>query len=92
MHVERLFEVQALPTVWQMTSTIAARVRTGLGLTDVLRAVFPCGSITGAPEARAMEWIRALEDGPRSIYCGSAGVVRLGRRRHLQRAHPHGDG
>jgi para-aminobenzoate synthetase/4-amino-4-deoxychorismate lyase len=78
VRVERLFELQALPTVWQMTSSIAAQTRPGLGLADVFRALFPCGSVTGAPKASAMRWIRELEDGPRGVYCGAAGVLRPG--------------
>jgi para-aminobenzoate synthetase/4-amino-4-deoxychorismate lyase len=78
VHVEKLFQLEALPTVWQMTSTIAARTRPEIGLTEVFRALFPCGSITGAPKASAMRWIRVLEDGPRGVYCGAAGVVRPG--------------
>jgi len=78
VQVERLFELQALPTVWQMTSTLVARTRSGLGLVDVFGALFPCGSVTGAPKAGAMQWIRGLEDRPRGIYCGAAGVLRPG--------------
>lgn len=80
VQVSRLFEVQALPTVWQMTSTITATTRTGVGLPEVFGALFPCGSVTGAPKARAMHWIKALESGPRGVYCGAVGVVRPGGR------------
>jgi para-aminobenzoate synthetase/4-amino-4-deoxychorismate lyase len=78
VQVPKLFELQALPTVWQMTSTVTARTRPGTGLSDVFGALFPCGSVTGAPKVRAMHWIRELEDGPRGIYCGAAGVLRPG--------------
>lgn len=78
VQVPRLFDVEAWPTVWQMTSTVTARTRTGCGLADVFAALFPCGSVTGAPKVRAMQWIRALEDGPRGVYCGALGVVRPG--------------
>ncbi len=78
VQVPSLFELQALPTVWQMTSTITARTRPGVGLADLFRALFPCGSVTGAPKARAMHWIRELEAGPRGIYCGAVGLVRPG--------------
>jgi para-aminobenzoate synthetase/4-amino-4-deoxychorismate lyase len=78
VQVSRLFEVQALPTVWQMTSTITATTRAGVGLPEVFGALFPCGSVTGAPKARAMHWIKALETGPRGVYCGAVGVVRPG--------------
>ena len=78
VQVTRLFEVQALPTVWQMTSTITATTRAEVGLPEVFGALFPCGSVTGAPKARAMHWIKALESGPRGVYCGAVGVVRPG--------------
>jgi para-aminobenzoate synthetase / 4-amino-4-deoxychorismate lyase len=76
VQVPRLFHTQALPTVWQMTSDVIARVRHGVGLVDIFRALFPCGSVTGAPKLRAMHWIRQLEAGPRGVYCGAVGVVR----------------
>ncbi|ROZ78226.1 chorismate-binding protein [Ramlibacter sp. WS9] len=78
VRVPRLFEAQALPTVWQMTSTVTATTRPRTGLAEVFGALFPCGSVTGAPKGRAMHWIRELEDGPRGIYCGAAGVLRPG--------------
>ncbi|MDQ7743111.1 chorismate-binding protein [Hydrogenophaga pseudoflava] len=78
VRVDRLLEVEAWPTVWQMTSTITARVRPGTTLTEVLTALFPCGSVTGAPKRRAMHHITALEDAPRGFYCGALGVVRPG--------------
>lgn len=72
VRVERLFEVEAYPTVWQMTSTISAEP-VDADLQTVFRALFPCGSITGAPKIRAMEIIHALEGGPRGLYCGALG-------------------
>lgn len=74
--VPRLFHTEALPTVWQMTSDVVAHTRQGVGLVDIFRALFPCGSVTGAPKLRAMHWIRQLEAGPRGVYCGAVGVVR----------------
>ena len=76
VRVPELFHTQALPTVWQMTSDVQARTRTGLRLPDVFAALFPCGSVTGAPKVRAMHLIRELERQPRGIYCGAIGVVR----------------
>ncbi|HRL54588.1 MAG TPA: aminodeoxychorismate synthase component I [Acidovorax temperans] len=76
VRVPELFHTQALPTVWQMTSDVQARTRTGLRLPDVFAALFPCGSVTGAPKVRAMQLIRELERQPRGIYCGAIGVVR----------------
>ncbi|PIF29569.1 para-aminobenzoate synthetase/4-amino-4-deoxychorismate lyase [Acidovorax sp. 56] len=76
VRVPALFATQALPTVWQMTSDVVARTRPGTTLADVFAALFPCGSVTGAPKVRAMQMIRALEAGPRGVYCGAVGVVR----------------
>jgi para-aminobenzoate synthetase component 1/para-aminobenzoate synthetase/4-amino-4-deoxychorismate lyase len=78
VRVPRLFHAEPLPTVWQMTSDVEARTRAGVGLSDVFGALFPCGSITGAPKRQAMRLIRELEAGPRGIYCGALGVVRPG--------------
>lgn len=78
VRVPSLFDLQALPTVWQMTSTIEAQVRPGLRLSDVFAALFPCGSVTGAPKRAAMACIRELEDGPRGVYCGAVGLLRPG--------------
>ncbi|MDR6521942.1 aminodeoxychorismate synthase component I [Variovorax atrisoli] len=78
VQVPRLFHTEALPTVWQMTSDVEARVREGTTLADVFAALFPCGSITGAPKVSAMRMIRELEPGPRGVYCGAVGVVRPG--------------
>jgi len=76
--VPALFQVQSLPTVHQMVSDVTARTRHGTTLADVFTALFPCGSITGAPKVRAMQMIHALEHHPRGVYCGSIGVVRPG--------------
>ncbi|MCW7538172.1 aminodeoxychorismate synthase component I [Aquabacterium sp. A7-Y] len=78
VRVPRLFHTEAWPTVWQMTSDVEARTRAGVGLSEVFRALFPCGSVTGAPKLRAMHWIRALEDEPRGVYCGAVGVLSPG--------------
>ncbi|QID17980.1 aminodeoxychorismate synthase component I [Nitrogeniibacter mangrovi] len=77
--VTRLFEAERYRTVWQMTSTIVAHSAPA-PLYDIFRALFPCGSITGAPKVRAMEIIRELERAPRGIYCGALGWIA-----------PHGD-
>lgn len=76
VQVPALLQTQALPAVWQMTSDVQARTRPGIGLSAIFGALFPCGSITGAPKVRAMQAIHALESGPRGIYCGAIGVVR----------------
>ncbi|MBI3677188.1 MAG: aminodeoxychorismate synthase component I [Proteobacteria bacterium] len=71
--VENLFCVETYPTLHTMTSTVRALVRPGVGVADILRALFPCGSVTGAPKIRAMEVIRELEASPRGAYCGAIG-------------------
>lgn len=78
VQVPRLFHLEALPSVWQMTSDVTATTRPGTTLADVFTALFPCGSVTGAPKVRAMQLIHALEPGPRGVYCGAVGVVRPG--------------
>ncbi len=78
--VPSLFDVQALPTVWQMTSTVTAQSRAGLKLSDVFRALFPCGSVTGAPKRQAMHHIARLERSARGVYCGAVGMMAPGGR------------
>jgi aminodeoxychorismate synthase component I len=73
--VPALFRVETYPTIHQMISIVEGRVRDGLGPVDVLRALFPCGSITGAPKLRAMEVIREVERFGRALYTGSIGHV-----------------
>jgi para-aminobenzoate synthetase/4-amino-4-deoxychorismate lyase len=73
--VPGLFVLERYPTVWQLTSEITARTRADVGLVDVFRALFPCGSVTGAPKRASMQLIRDLEPGPRGIYCGAIGLV-----------------
>lgn len=81
VEVPRLFHVEPLPSVWQMTSDVQALTRPGTRLSDVFTALFPCGSVTGAPKRQAMRLIRELEPQPRGIYCGAVGVVRPGKTR-----------
>ena len=76
VRVPRLFHTERLPTVWQMTSDVVARTRAGTRLQDVFAALFPCGSVTGAPKVEAMRAIHDLEAGPRGVYCGALGLVR----------------
>lgn len=73
VRVEELFAVERLPRLWQMTSTITAELRSDVGFEAVFRALFPCGSITGAPKVRATQLIGELEDGPRGVYTGAIG-------------------
>jgi para-aminobenzoate synthetase/4-amino-4-deoxychorismate lyase len=70
-----LCEVERYPTVWQMVSTVRGELRDGSGLTDIFRAVFPAGSITGAPKTSSMRLIAALETTPRGVYCGAIGFA-----------------
>jgi para-aminobenzoate synthetase/4-amino-4-deoxychorismate lyase len=72
---EALFEVETYPTVHQMTSSITARLRPDTSLVAIFKALFPCGSVTGAPKRRSMEIISGLEQQPRGIYCGAIGYL-----------------
>lgn len=78
VQVPDLFAVQSLATVFQMTSTVTAERRPEVGLAALLRALFPCGSITGAPKHKTMDWIADLEVAPRGLYCGSIGWLAPG--------------
>ena len=74
--VERMFDLETYPSVHQLTSTITAQLRDDVSLVDVFAAMFPCGSITGAPKIAAMQQIAALEQSPRGPYCGTIGILR----------------
>jgi para-aminobenzoate synthetase/4-amino-4-deoxychorismate lyase len=76
--VPRLFEVERYETVHQLTSTIRARTRPGTRLSDLFGALFPSGSITGAPKIRTSRLIAELEDSPRGVYTGAVGFVSPG--------------
>ncbi len=71
--VPALFSVEPYGTVWQMTSTVHAALRPGTSFAGILRALFPCGSITGAPKHRTMQLIDELESTPRGLYTGAIG-------------------
>lgn len=71
--VRDLFAVETYPTLHTMVSTVTAQLRRDASLTEIVRAIFPCGSITGAPKIRAMEIICELESSPRGPYCGAIG-------------------
>ncbi|MFN4158671.1 MAG: aminodeoxychorismate synthase component I [Gemmobacter sp.] len=71
--VPELYAVEAFPTVHQMSSTVTGRLLGRPGLAGLMAALFPCGSVTGAPKIRAMEIIRAVEPHPRGAYCGAIG-------------------
>ena len=73
VRVPRLFHVETYATVHQMISTVTGQLVPGTVLAAILRALFPCGSITGAPKIRAMQIIAELEGAPRGVYCGAIG-------------------
>jgi para-aminobenzoate synthetase component 1 len=75
VRVPKLFDIEAYATVFQMTSTVQGQLAPAMGLPQILRALFPCGSITGAPKIRAMEIIAEQEQTARGIYCGAIGWV-----------------
>ena len=78
VRVPSLFAVERHPTVLQMTSTIEAELEPGTTLRDIFTALFPCGSITGAPKVAAMQKIAELEPSARGVYCGAIGHVAPG--------------
>jgi para-aminobenzoate synthetase/4-amino-4-deoxychorismate lyase len=75
VNVQKLFEIEHYPTVHQMTSTITAKISNNIQLVDIFKALFPCGSITGAPKISTMEIIADLETTPRHVYCGAIGFI-----------------
>lgn len=75
LEVPKLFAIETYPTVHQMVSHVRAKLVPGTPLRDIFAALFPCGSITGAPKMRAMEILHDLEAGPRDAYCGAIGVI-----------------
>jgi para-aminobenzoate synthetase / 4-amino-4-deoxychorismate lyase len=70
-----MFEAERYETVWQLTSTIRAELEPETSLVDVFGALFPSGSVTGAPKVSTMGLIRELEDAPRGVYCGAVGLL-----------------
>jgi para-aminobenzoate synthetase/4-amino-4-deoxychorismate lyase len=78
VHVTSLFDLERFETVWQMTSTVESTLCEGTTLIDLMRALFPCGSITGAPKIRTMQIIRELERFPRGAYTGTIGFLKPG--------------
>lgn len=76
--VPALWSVERYPTVWQLTSTVVSQLKAGVRLPDIFAALFPCGSVTGAPKVRTMAIIAELERAPRGIYTGCLGYVSPG--------------
>ena len=78
VRVSSLFDLERFETVWQMTSTVEATLRDHTSLVDLMTALFPCGSVTGAPKIRTMQIIRELERFPRGAYTGAIGFLKPG--------------
>ena len=78
VRVSSLFDLERFETVWQMTSTVEATLNEGTSLVDLMTALFPCGSVTGAPKIRTMQIIRELERFPRGAYTGTIGFLKPG--------------
>ena len=74
--VPALLSLERYETVWQLTSTVQGEVAPSVRLVQLFDALFPCGSITGAPKVSAMEHIKRMEPWPRGIYCGAIGLIR----------------
>ncbi|NNL35449.1 MAG: aminodeoxychorismate synthase, component I, partial [Silicimonas sp.] len=73
--VSDMFRVETFRSLHQMTSGVSARLRPDVDLPGLIRSIFPCGSVTGAPKIRAMEIIRELETEPRGVYTGAVGMI-----------------
>lgn len=73
--VDKLFEVETHKTLHQMTSEISAKLLPDINFYNIFEAIFPCGSVTGAPKIRTMEIIDKLETGKREVYCGAIGLI-----------------
>ncbi|HTM16188.1 MAG TPA: aminodeoxychorismate synthase component I [Terracidiphilus sp.] len=77
VNVEKLFEVEHYPSLWQMTSRISGDLLSSIGYKEIFRALFPCGSVTGAPKIRAMQLIAQIEEESRGVYTGAIGYFSL---------------
>ncbi|MGK9202330.1 MULTISPECIES: aminodeoxychorismate synthase component I [Sinorhizobium] len=75
LDVPKLFDIETYPTVHQMVSHVRAKLLPEIGIADIFAALFPCGSVTGAPKIRAMEILHDLEPGARDAYCGAIGYI-----------------
>jgi para-aminobenzoate synthetase / 4-amino-4-deoxychorismate lyase len=78
VQVPAMWHLERFPTIWQMTSTVTARLRRQVGLPELFEALFPCGSITGAPKVSTMRIIRRQESTPRGAYTGCIGYIAPG--------------
>lgn len=75
IEVYKLFFIETYQTVYQMTSMVTGQLEDAISLHSILTAMFPCGSITGAPKQSTMTYIKHLETSPRYIYCGTIGLL-----------------
>jgi len=75
VQVPELFSLETYPTLHQMTSRVTSRLKAETEFADIIKSLFPCGSVTGAPKIRAMEIIDELEDSARGAYCGAIGYI-----------------
>lgn len=75
VQVPKLFQIEQYPTVHQMTSTVTATIKPNTTFFELFKALFPCGSITGAPKISTMDMIASLESTPRDVYCGAIGYI-----------------
>lgn len=73
--VPELYALETYPTLHQMTSKVTSKLTPDVEFIEIFKALFPCGSVTGAPKIRAMEIIRELEPAPRGAYCGALGFI-----------------
>jgi para-aminobenzoate synthetase / 4-amino-4-deoxychorismate lyase len=76
--VSSMFDIEPMETIHQMTSSVTSRLKEGTGIVELFQALFPCGSVTGAPKKRTMEIIAELEKLPRGIYTGCIGFISPG--------------
>ena len=78
VRVDSLFDVARYPSLWQMTSSVSGTLRPEIGCEQIFRALFPCGSVTGAPKVRAMQLLAEIEQEPRGVYTGAIGCFSRG--------------
>jgi len=75
VHVSQLRSLEAFPNVWQLVSEVECVTKPAIQLLDIFAAMFPCGSVTGAPKQSAMDIIADLEHDERGVYCGAIGLL-----------------
>ena len=80
VRVNSLYDIETYPTLHQMTSTVSGTLKNGTTYLDIIKSIFPGGSVTGAPKIRTMQIIREMETEPRHIYCGALGIIFPGKK------------